>query len=61
MPFTVKPVSPEWADVRVCLIVFPAVRVLKRVGAWLIPLCFQMRRIYFFICFIAPYKLAVVL
>jgi len=58
--FMVELVSLEWADARVCLMVSLIVRALERVEAQLTLFCFQTRRIYFFVCFTASYKLVVV-
>jgi len=61
MPIMIKLVPPKRKNVRVFLMVFLAVRALKRVGAWLTLLCFQSRWIYFFIGLATPCKLLVML
>ena len=59
MLITIELVPPEQTDIRVCLIVFLAIWVLKGVRAQFILLCFQLREICFFVCFTIPYELIV--
>ena len=60
LPFSVKLVLPEQAKYRVGLMVFPIVRALERMGAQFPFLHFEIRRVYFFICFAAPSEFAMV-
>jgi len=59
MPITIELVLPEWTDIKVCLIVFSAIWALEGVRVQFALLCFQLRRIHFFVCFTTPCELMV--
>jgi len=61
VPFSVEAVPPEWALIRIGLVVSPTVGAFERVGTQFIPLCFKMRWVQFFVCLAAPPEFAVVL
>ena len=61
MSITIESVPLERANIRVCLMVFLAARTLKEVGVQLALPCFQSRWIHFFIGFVIPCELLVML
>ena len=61
MQLAIGLVSPEWADIRVCLMISSTVRALKEVRVWLTLFHFQSRWICFLIGFATPCELSMVL
>jgi len=43
VPFSVEAVSPEWALIRIGLVVSPTVGVFERMGTQFTLLCFKMQ------------------
>ena len=61
MPFSVEVVPPEWALVRISLVVSPTVGAFERVGAQFALLCFEMRWVQFSVHLAAPPEFPVIL
>jgi len=59
--FSVEAVPPEWALIRISLVVSPTVGVFERMGTQFTPLCFKMQWVQFFVRLAAPPKFTVVL
>jgi len=61
VPFSVEVVPPEWALVKIGLMIPPTVGIFEQMGAQFPLLCFKTRWIYFFVHFAAPPKFAMIL
>jgi len=61
VPFSVEVVPPEWALIRIGLVIFPTVGAFERVGAWFTLFFFKTRWVQFFVCLAAPPEFMVVL
>jgi len=61
VPFSVEVVPPEWALIRIGLVVSPTVGAFERMGTQFTPFCFKMRWVQFFVHLAAPPEFVVVL
>jgi len=61
VPFSVEVVPPEWALIRISLVVSPTVGAFERMGTQFTSFCFKMQWVQFFVCLAAPPEFAVVL
>jgi len=47
--FSVEAVPPEWALIRICLVISPTVGAFERIGARFTPFCFKTWWVQFFV------------
>ena len=60
LPFSIESIPPERTLIWVSLVVSPTVWTLEHVWAWFSFLCFESRRVCFFICLATPPKFTMV-
>ena len=60
LPLSIEPISPEWTQVGVGLVITSAVWTFKSVRAWLSFLHFKSGWVKLLICFVAPSEFVVV-
>ena len=60
MPFFIIPIFPEWTCCWVCLVLSMAVCIFEGMWIWFAFFGFEVWRINFIICFVAPSKFTVI-